>query len=141
MSRPTVHDTTTEHQADIEAIRQIIADIEAGFNTNNPDLLVEHLMQNATIVNVMGKQVSGWHNIFDVSVRGLTGALRDEYARYVVQDILFLRPDVAIAYKEAEATTANGEIIEGGQRMIALYVLVKEQGRWWVAARQNTMQT
>lgn len=140
MSRPTIEDTTINHQADLEAIRQVIADVQTGFNTNDAEKLVMHLAQNATTVNVMGMQFSGWDANYSTSQRGLAGPLRDEFARYELQDIQFIRPDVAIAHKRALAITPEGNAIEGGQRMVALYVLVKEQGRWWIMARQNTLQ-
>jgi uncharacterized protein (TIGR02246 family) len=53
--------------------------------------------------------------------------------------VKFLRPDVAVAHKRATATTQDGEPLDVGHAMIALYVLVREDGRWWVAARQNTL--
>lgn len=141
MPRPTIEDETADHQLDREAIRQVIADVETGFNTNDAQKLVMHLAQNATTINVMGMRLSGWDANYDASVRGLAGPLRDESARYELQDVLFVRPDVAVAYKRALAITSEGNEIDGGQRMVALYVLVKEQGAWWVVARQNTLQT
>jgi hypothetical protein len=39
---PTVEDTSIDHEDDVTAIRQVIADIETGFNTNDPDLSVGH---------------------------------------------------------------------------------------------------
>jgi uncharacterized protein (TIGR02246 family) len=136
---PVVEDTTTDHDHDVEAITQVIADIEAGFNTNDPDLSVAHFTQNASAVNVAGVQFSGWDALLDANRSGLAGPLRDEHARYRVSDVVFLRPDVAIAHKHAWATTPDGELIDAGHAMIALYVLVEEDGRWWVAARQNTL--
>jgi uncharacterized protein (TIGR02246 family) len=136
---PIVNDTTTDHERDVEAIKRIIADVETGFNTKDPDLSVEHFTQNASVVNVAGMQVSGRDALFDANRRGLAGRLRAQYARYKVSDVVFLRPDVAIAHKHAWATTADGEPIDVAHSMIALYVLVKEDERWWVAARQNTM--
>ncbi len=51
-----------------------------------------------------------------------------------------MRPDVAVAHKRAWATTTvDGEPTDADRSMIALYVLVKEDCRWRVAARQNTM--
>jgi hypothetical protein len=38
----------------------------------------------------------------------------------------------------SSAVERGGEPIDVGHSMVALYVLVKEDGRWWVAARQNT---
>jgi uncharacterized protein (TIGR02246 family) len=46
---------------------------------------------------------------------------------------------VALAFKEATATDADGAPLELDHSMNALYVLVKEDGRWLVAARQNTL--
>ena len=136
---PIVNDTTTDHERDVEAIKRIIADVETGFNIKDPDLSVEHFTQNASVVNVAGVQVSGRDALLDANRMGLAGPLRDQYARYKVSDVVFLRPDVAIAHKHAWATTADGEPIDVAHSMIAVYVLVKEDERWWVAARQNTM--
>lgn len=133
-----MNDTTTDQERDVEAIKRIIADIETGFNTNDPHLSVEHFAQNASVVNVAGVRLSGWDALLDATRTVLAGPLRDQYARYGV-GVVFLRPDVAIAHKRAWATTADGEPLDVGHSMIAMYVLVKEDDRWWVAARQNTM--
>ena len=52
---------------------------------------------------------------------------------------MFLRPDVALAFKQAWATDADGTDLAADQAMVALYVLVCEQGRWWTAARANAL--
>lgn len=134
-----MNDTTTGHESDVEAIERIISDIETGFNTKDPDLSVEHFTENATAVSVAGTLLSGRDALLDANRRGLSGPLRDQYARYELDDVVFVRPDVTIAHKRAWAITADGEPIDVAHSMIALYVLVKEDGRWWVAARQNTM--
>lgn len=81
---PTIEDTTADHEYDIAAINKVIADIETGFNANDPDLSVEHFTQNASAVNVAGLQVSGRDALRDANRRGLAGPLRDQYARYEV---------------------------------------------------------
>lgn len=134
-----MNETTTDHERDAEAIKRIIADIERGFNTKDPDLSVEHFAQNASAVNVAGVRLSGRDALLDANRRGLAGPLRDQFARYEVGDVVFLRPDMAIVHKRAWATTVDGEPIEVAHSMIALYVLVKEDELWWVAARQNTL--
>ena len=136
---PTVEDTTVDHEQDVAAITQVIADIETGFNTNDPDLSVAHFTRNASAVNVAGLQLDGRDALLDANRRGLAGPLRDEHARYEVRDVTFLRPDVALAHKRARAVDADGEPIDVGHEMVALYVLVKEDGHWWVAARHNTL--
>ncbi|PXY21024.1 SgcJ/EcaC family oxidoreductase [Prauserella muralis] len=136
---PTAADATAGTETDIAAIRQIVADTETAFNTNDPDLLSAHFARDANVVNAAGVRLSGRSEIDEANRQGLAGFLRDQYARYDVADIVFLRPDVALAYKEARATTADGELIDLDHTMIALYVLVRQQGRWWIAARQNTL--
>jgi uncharacterized protein (TIGR02246 family) len=136
---PVVADGTTDHERDVEAIRQIVADVESGFNNNDPDLSVEHFAQNASAVSAQGTLLSGCGALLEANRKGLSGPLRDERVRYEVGEVVFLRPDVAVAHKRAWAITAEGESIDVGHSMIALYIFVKEGGRWWVAARQNTL--
>ena len=78
--------TATNHERDVEAIRRIVADIERGFNAKDPDLSVEHFMENATAVSVAGTLLSGRDALLDANRRGLAGPLRDEFARYEVGD-------------------------------------------------------
>lgn len=138
---PVVADDTTDHERDVEALERIVADVESGFNDNDPDLSVEHFARNASAVSALGTLLSGRDALLEANRRGLSGPLRDERARYEVGEVVFLRPDVAVAHKRAWAVTAEGELIDVDHSMIALYVFVKEGGRWWVAARQNTLVT
>lgn len=127
---------STEDEA---AIRRIVADMQTAFNTNDAVLMNEHFAKDASVVTAAGKRIVGLDALGEAAEQGIAGPLRRQYVRYDVTDISFLRPEVAIAYKHATATNANGEPLELDHSMIALYVLVKEQGRWLVAARQNTL--
>jgi len=138
-SPPTVEDTTTDHTSDLAEIERLITDIETGFNTNDADLAVEHFTQNATAVSVAGVLVTGRDALTEVHRSQFAGPLSDQHARYALGDIAFLRPDVAVAHKLAWATDAEGELVDVDHAMIAVYVFVREDGRWWVAARQNTL--
>ena len=128
-----------QRQADIDALRAVIADVESGFNENDPDLSVEHFTADATAVNVMGALLRGRDGLLEANRRGLAGPLKDERARYELRDIVFVRPDVAIAHKTARAIDRDGEVLDEQDAMIALYVFVKREGRWMIAARQNTL--
>ncbi|WP_336083245.1 SgcJ/EcaC family oxidoreductase [Nocardia sp. SSK8] len=136
---PVIDDHTVDHTADIAAIRAIIADTQTAMNTNDPELLTAPFAANATVGNAAGMLISGREDLLAANRFGLAGFLKDEYVRYDVTDIRFLRPDIALAYKQARATTPEGDLIDTEAAMIALYVLVKENGRWWTAARQNTL--
>jgi uncharacterized protein (TIGR02246 family) len=68
------------------------------------------------------------------------GPLRDQRARSDLVDVLFVRPDEQdLARKNATAVGPDGEPLSVGHAMTALYVLVRENGRWWVVGRQNTL--
>ncbi|MEU6558813.1 SgcJ/EcaC family oxidoreductase [Nocardia nova] len=136
--RPLVEDTTIDHVGDIAAIEQLITDVETGYNTNDAELMVSGFTANASAGNAVGMVITGYNSLLDAAERGLEGFLKNEYVRYDVSDIEFLRPDIAVAHKVARATTAEGELIDHDPAMVALYVLVKENARWWVAARHNT---
>ena len=139
MTAPRILDTTVDHAADVEAIRQVIADAERAFTTNDAELLVEHFAENATAVGVTGARLDGRAAVLAAS-RGLfAGALRDQRARYELVDVVFVRPDVALAHQHATAVDPVGQPLPVGHAMTALYVLVREQGRWWVVARQDTL--
>jgi uncharacterized protein (TIGR02246 family) len=127
-------------RADDEAqIRRIVADVETGFNTNDAALITAHFAQDASAVNVLGVRLRGLDALRENAEAGLRGPLRDEHARYEVDEVVFLQPDVALAHKSAWATDAAGRDIDVGHSMVALYVLVRRAGRWWIAARQNTL--
>lgn len=125
--------------SDIEEIEQVVADVERGFNTNDAALMNKHVAPDATLVSALGVRLVGLDEVMAGGEAGLAGPLRDQYARYEIKDVRFVRPDVALAYKEAYAITADGDPIDVDHAMCALYVLVKENGRWLIKARQNTL--
>lgn len=127
-----------DHTEDVEAIKQVVQDVETGFNNKDPELSVRHFTRNASVINAAGVRSSGWATLLDANRKGLAGFLKDEYARYEVEDVLFLRPDVAIAHKRAWRTSEDGELLDPDAAMVALYVMVKDHDRWWIAARANT---
>lgn len=131
--------TPTERTADVAAIEAIVADVEAGFNGNDAELMNRHVAADATIVNAVGQQLDGREAIMAASIAGLAGSLVDERARYRVTDVTFVRPDVAVAHKRAWAIDGDGNDLDVGHAMNALYVLTKDEGRWWIRARQNTL--
>ncbi|EID55318.1 SgcJ/EcaC family oxidoreductase [Saccharomonospora xinjiangensis] len=136
---PPLVEYSSPAEDDIAAIRQIIADTETAYNTNDAELMTKHFACNATVVNAMGVTLSGVDEIVESTRQGLAGFLRDEHVRYDLLDVLFVRPDVALAYKGARATDAEGNLLDAEHVMKVLYVVVKEDGRWWAVARHHTL--
>ncbi|MEU7818004.1 SgcJ/EcaC family oxidoreductase [Pseudonocardia sp. NPDC049154] len=137
-SAPTVSDDA-DHAADLTALRQVIADVETGLNTNDAELMTRHFAANAVAVGVNGRATAGLDALREVHAQAVTSFLKDQYARYEIDAVTFVRPDVALVRKLARAVDAGGAPIDLDHAMSALYVLVREQGRWWIVARQNTL--
>lgn len=125
-------------QVEEATLHRIVADIEQGFNDNDPEALVRHIAADAVIVNPLGTVMRGAEEV-EASVRPLltAGALHRATAHYRLSDISMLAPDVAVAHKSAWATQAEAD---GGEppQMNALYVFVRRKGTWWIVRRQNT---
>ena len=132
---------TTDRAADLAAVRAVIADVETGLNTDDAELVVRHFAEDAFAVGADGRETAGRAALREAHERavGPGGSLRDQRARYDVVDVVFVRPDVALVRKHARAVDGDGAPIDVGHAMSALYVLTREQGRWWIAARQNTL--
>ncbi len=124
---------------DVAAIERIVADIETALNTNDAGLAVRHFAADARAVDVRGRTREGAEDLLEAHLAAFAGPLAGQFVRYDVADIAFVRPDVALAFKHATATDADGTPVGVGHAMVALYVLVREHDRWWIAARQNTL--
>ncbi len=135
---PLIEDNSVDHAEDRVAIEALIANVETAFNTNDAELMVRDVARNAVLGNAAGMLLHGRDATLAASRDGLAGFLKDQYVRYELLGITFLRADVAIAHKAARAVTADGAPIDVDPAMVALYVLTKEDGRWWIAARHNT---
>lgn len=135
-NKPEYHEAREDRESD--NIRRTIAEMETAFNRHDADELDSHFTQNATFVNVIGERLSGWKQINEAHKVILAGALRNAYASYTIESLVFVHPDVAIAHMRQYPTSSEGEMIVDGQGSIAIYVMVKERDIWRVAAGQNT---
>lgn len=126
-------------EKDEEEIGQIVADVERGFNTNDPEPMMRRVADDAVVVNAVGAVQRGREEIDRVTRAALAdGPLRAASAHYRLTGITALAPDIAVAHKDAWATP---EAAESGAapEMKALYVLARRDGRWWIVRRQNTL--
>lgn len=91
-----------------------------------------------------GKNVHGYEQLHAIHVRlqkqGTGGP-----SRYEIGRVLAPAPDVAVAHVRRIALDPAGQPLEptsdatGGFSEMALYVLIRRGGTWWLAAGQNTI--
>ncbi|WNG38666.1 SgcJ/EcaC family oxidoreductase [Archangium violaceum] len=123
---------------ELEHIKKAVAGVESAFNRHDAEALVHRYTQDVVWVNVAGMRLKGKDEILRFGRKAFASALQDSYARYVVEDISFLKTDVAVVNIRQFPTTKEGQVIEGGQGSVALFVMTKHNGDWFVAAGQNS---
>jgi uncharacterized protein (TIGR02246 family) len=136
---PEPEASTDPTSDDLRAIEQVIADVELGFNSNDVELSTRHFRADARATSALGQRVVGLDAIVEAHRKGYAGPLRDSKASYDVDDVLFVRPDVAIVQKQAWEIDADGNRSGEGPAMVATYVMSRDEGAWSIVARANTL--
>jgi uncharacterized protein (TIGR02246 family) len=123
----------------METIEDVIAQTEAAFNEGDAEVLAETFTDDAWSVGVTGQVLHGRNEILETSRQLLSGPLAGQFARYVIDEVRHVAPDVAVVRKLAYATDQDGNDLDVDHAMVALYVLVRHSNEWRVVARQNTL--
>jgi uncharacterized protein (TIGR02246 family) len=120
-------------EAEIEAIERVVAALEHAQQYERPDEFAGLFRPDAIWTTGHGKRLTGRDEIAAFTHQVLPGAMKDATATYEVVHVLFIRPDVAAVKVRQRLVTVEGES-EG----TPLYVMARDDGRWRIAAGQNT---
>jgi uncharacterized protein (TIGR02246 family) len=131
----TVIDGQTQ-EAEIEAIKQVIATLEHSQQNELPDEFVGLFRADAIWTTGHGKRLTGRDEISAFTHQVLPGAMKDSTVTYEVEQVLFIRSDVAAVKAHAQYLTLDGQPI--GNAGTPLYVMAKEDAQWRLVACQNT---
>ena len=131
--------TTVDRAGDVAAIRAIVSEQQEAFNTNDAERFAAPWRERSWAVAVTGVEIEGRAGTLAAAQRGFAGPLADQYAVYDPGTVEFLGDDVAILHVYATAADEHGDPVDVGHSMVALYVFAREDGRWQIVARQNTM--
>jgi uncharacterized protein (TIGR02246 family) len=127
-----------EQPSDERAIREMNAAVEAAWNKHDAATLDQRFVEDCDFVNVFGEWISTRDKLVKIHTALFAGPFRESYKRFTVEKIRFVRQDVAIAHVRGSNTDRDGKLLEGDEGTIALLVMVKEGGKWWTVAGQNT---
>jgi uncharacterized protein (TIGR02246 family) len=128
-----------QEQANEErAIREQNASVEAAWNKHDAAAMDQSFVEDCDFVNVFGEWISGRDKLVKTHTALFAGPFRESYKRFAVEKIRFVREDVAIAHVRGRNTDRDGKLLEGDEGAIAMLVMVKTGGKWWVVAGQNT---
>jgi hypothetical protein len=127
---------------DETAIRAALLDgFETSWNSHQPARAVtpDKCVDDAIFINTSGGWVGGRRDFADMISRRHApgGPFHDHTRRHTVEDLRFIRPDVAVAVVKTFDIRRAGVPITGEDTR-GLIIFSKEDGRWKVNALENT---
>ena len=121
------------HEAEIEAIKQVVATVEHSQNNELPDEFVGLFRADAIWTTGGGKRLFGRDAISTFTHQVLPGGMQGLTVTFEVEHVLFIRPDVAAVKVRQVYQTPDGPDVG-----TPLFVMAKEGGQWRLTACQNT---
>lgn len=127
----------TGREVDEHALRALVDELAAGWNAGDGALFADPFAVDADYTAVTGLHVRG---------RDLIGRGHDELFGSVfrgtritlsVDDIRFVRPDVAVVHTSNALAGPDGQPVPGNETSAAMLVACREDGRWSVTAFHN----
>ncbi len=122
----------------------LAAELQAGFDAHDADLTNRHFAADIVWGSPFGATVHGYAELHAIHVSLKKQGRGGPASRFEVVRVLAPAPGVAVAQIKRTALTADGRPapvsgdLTGPFSEMALYVLVRRGGTWWLAAGQNT---
>ena len=127
-----------------DAVDRFVAGLQAGIDTGDAETYNAEFGEDVMWGSPYGATVIGYDALHSIH-RGMFGrgvAVAGASSRYQTVHVMAPTPDVAIAHVRRVALDAGGEQfpIDDASAFseMAMYVLVRCEGTWWLAAGQNT---
>ena len=122
---------------DETAIRQVVKQVEDGWNAHDGKAFAAPFTADADYVVINGIRQSGREAIEKSHTAIFTTIYQDSRNAGTVKSIRFLRPDVAVVHVEWNLEFNAGGEPRKGHAMNTM-VMTKDGGKWSIAAFQNT---
>jgi len=113
----------------VETVQAAQSDVEPFLALHTPDVV---------IVNFGGRRVSGSRDLRQAMEAGLASPLAQVITTAEVDDIQFVRPDVAIVSCTKQVSDQRGTTETFATTGRLTYVAVEEAGEWRIALAQTT---
>ncbi|HKV33924.1 MAG TPA: SgcJ/EcaC family oxidoreductase [Pyrinomonadaceae bacterium] len=123
------------HAADESALRDAVKQLETGWNTKSGATFAKPFAEDADYVIINGNYIKGRAVIESSHQRIFDTIFKDTTLKLTVQQIRFVRPDVAVVHVKGERGGPAPSLIQDA--MITLFMTKEKQG-WTIAAFQNT---
>jgi uncharacterized protein (TIGR02246 family) len=126
------------------AVAHLIDELQAGWDGQDAEVTDRSLADDVVWGSPFGATVHGHEQLHGIHVRLKEEGRGGPSSRFEVVQVLAPTPDVVIAQVRRLALDRTGQPLEpttdtsGPFSEMILYVLVNREGRWWLAAGQNT---
>jgi uncharacterized protein (TIGR02246 family) len=143
--RPTVALDDGATQEAGEAVAHLVQELQAGWDDDDADLSNRHFADDILWGSPFGATLQGYEQLHAIHLRLKQQGMGGPSSRYEIVQVQAPAPDVAVAHVRRVALDPDGQPLEptaevsGPFSEMALYVLVKRDGAWWLAAGQNTI--
>ena len=143
-SRPTLGANEATARAAYVAVTELVRELQLGWDRHDAELSNRHFAADVLWGSPFGATVRGYAELHAIHVHLKQKNMCGRAARFEIVQVLAPAPDVALAHVRRVALDAEGRPLPPNARTdgafweMALYVLVKRDGIWWLAAGQNT---
>jgi uncharacterized protein (TIGR02246 family) len=127
-----------------DAVDGFVAGLQAGIDSADAETYNADFADDVMWGSPYGATVIGYEALHAIH-RGMFGqgvAVAGASSRYQTENVMAPAPDVAIAHVRRVALNTDGQPIPVDDATVfsemAMYVLVRRDGKWWLAAGQNT---
>ncbi|WP_396932495.1 SgcJ/EcaC family oxidoreductase [Mycolicibacterium sp.] len=125
--------STPGHLAEaMRAVEDVVSKLQRGLDEHDADIYNTGFAADVVWGGPFGATITGYDTLHDIHRKLMTRAAAGS-SRYEIVTVSALGPDVALAQVRRTPLDPADEFAE-----MALYVLVRRAGRWWLAAGQNT---
>ena len=143
-ARPTFGSDDAATQEAADAVARLVEELQAGWDEHDAEVSNRHFADDVAWGSPFGATVDGYGQLHAIHVRLKQQGRGGPSSRYETVRVLAPTRDVAIAHVRRVALDPDGRPLEptpdttGPFSEMALYVLVRRNGTWWLAAGQNT---
>jgi uncharacterized protein (TIGR02246 family) len=142
-TRPTLTNFEAQPVADA-AIAAIVSELQQGWDQHDADISDRHLAADVAWGSPYGATVHNYEPLHAIHTRLKKQGAGGAASRYEIIRAFAVSDDVIVAHVARYALDPEGQPLKpssettGAFSEMALYVLVRCDGAWWLAAAQNT---
>jgi uncharacterized protein (TIGR02246 family) len=120
-------------------VERLVEELQAGWDQHDADVTDNHLAGDVLWGSPFGMTVTGYDDLHAIHVRLKREGAGGQRSRFEIVNILAPAPDVAVAQvRRVALDSSDGSDAGASFSEMTLYVLVRREGTWWLAAGQNT---